>query len=491
MIPAPMALLAHVLAYPSFSERRLPSLYSDFRRLKEVNPDGYEANVQAWRDVLASAVRAGLCGSAEGGQADMLVLQSGEKFLSALTSSSWGKPLALSAVLNEQVAARNFIPITTFLTQATIIYTDPQWRVLRYSKAIATWALRDSVVHEYYAIASAIWRRSGSDEKLPEIRFVVLQNVETAARVLVERVRRAAERCGGRYGGVYTVEFVKRSFSKDPFGQTTAVDDGDESKEEGTADSVPSLSDTDFAVLLKFLERDTKQAIITDSIIKFPLTISAPLTPLTEDERVFAQLRSLIHTLTTRIAQQHLTALSARSKASEYITTCPQTAHLRSLALMELKRSKQAASRVTDLMQRKLQLESVMNSIETAHDNVEMAKIMERTLPVLESLNANAGGSVEKVADLVAKVTEQVETTEEIGCVLAGSVSGAAVDDAEIEDELAKMAVEEKAVSVQELKPKQDTSDLATLLAGASLEDVPDISPNAPAAKEQAVLEIP
>lgn len=103
-----MSLLDFILSQPSFTETRIPSLYSDFRRLKDSNPDGYEANVNVWKIALINATRtlvpktdkedgsAGSAGSVV--RDDVLVIHSGSKLLDSLSSAKWGRPLGLSAV---------------------------------------------------------------------------------------------------------------------------------------------------------------------------------------------------------------------------------------------------------------------------------------------------------------------------------------------------------------------------------------------------------
>lgn len=76
------------------SRARLASLYSDFRAQASTNPDGYAANVSAWRKALADAARAGLL---PGG--DLLVVKTGEELLRELEMAGWGRPGAIGAVV--------------------------------------------------------------------------------------------------------------------------------------------------------------------------------------------------------------------------------------------------------------------------------------------------------------------------------------------------------------------------------------------------------
>ncbi|KKY22385.1 putative snf7 family protein [Diplodia seriata] len=92
-------LLDFILAHEdAFKRGRLASLYSDFRIQQATNPDGYNANISAWRQALIHATRAGLVPSQTGANS-LLSLGTGEALLRELTSKDFGRPLALAAVV--------------------------------------------------------------------------------------------------------------------------------------------------------------------------------------------------------------------------------------------------------------------------------------------------------------------------------------------------------------------------------------------------------
>lgn len=76
-----------------FTERRMPSLYSDFRNIKESNTEGYEANIATWKSVLSQALLSRTVFS------DAVVLSAGNNLLELFDSSKFGRPLALDCVL--------------------------------------------------------------------------------------------------------------------------------------------------------------------------------------------------------------------------------------------------------------------------------------------------------------------------------------------------------------------------------------------------------
>lgn len=94
----------------SFKNRaRLSSLWSDFPLHKVANPDGYAANINAWKKALFHASLAGLIpttattatkkGAQESGTNDVLVLATGQELTRALEFRPWGIPAGLASVV--------------------------------------------------------------------------------------------------------------------------------------------------------------------------------------------------------------------------------------------------------------------------------------------------------------------------------------------------------------------------------------------------------
>lgn len=99
-----------VLESSLFTEARLPSLYSDFRQLKQSNPDGFNANVIAWEQALSSATSARLTSTNE----SVFVFQSDEKILKSLRLRQYGEPLAVDCVIHEALRKRSWVSLDDF-----------------------------------------------------------------------------------------------------------------------------------------------------------------------------------------------------------------------------------------------------------------------------------------------------------------------------------------------------------------------------------------
>lgn len=79
---------------PSRSKNRLASLYSDFTVTRHNNPEGYAANVEAWRTALTHASRARKIP-----EGNVFTIRTGDKLSAALDGKGLGRPVALRSVV--------------------------------------------------------------------------------------------------------------------------------------------------------------------------------------------------------------------------------------------------------------------------------------------------------------------------------------------------------------------------------------------------------
>jgi hypothetical protein len=82
------------------SVKRVESLYDDLNRLKQIEPAGYRANVDAWRNALLAASKAGVMPPEQGKAAKShFVMATGDQLLNALDTRQFGLPQSLGLVL--------------------------------------------------------------------------------------------------------------------------------------------------------------------------------------------------------------------------------------------------------------------------------------------------------------------------------------------------------------------------------------------------------
>ena len=386
------------------SRARLPALYSDFQTQRTLNPDGYQANVSAWRRALGRIVGSGLAPAGRAAASSLFVLHSDEQLLRALESKQYGRPLALGAVIREALAAKDLIPLREFLDAKESIYRRP-WSVWN----LASWTMKQLGVADML-----------KKDSLPPGQFVVVANVEEAGKAF-----------SAQHGPATTTQSrFDRTFSKAHFYKTfnSQLLDG------------KHLSETDMDVLLRFLSRD-KSAILYDGTtvkIRSPSDDSDTSSTITPEDASIAQLKELLASLThqTSLLGARIDLLTAQAKQAVAKSN-------RVAALAALRSKKLAESTLARRFDTVNQLEEVAARIEQASDNVQLVKVMEASGAALESLHAQVGG-VDRVEEVVGRLREQMAAADEVGSILAESAGTVVVDEGEIDDELAVLEGEER-----------------------------------------------
>ena len=83
-------------------------MYSDFDTLKNINPDGFVANLRTWYTGLIRAIKAGAITSSE----DRFVLRSGPNLAEALRTKEYGIPSAINYVIVSSYNVQKLFPIS-------------------------------------------------------------------------------------------------------------------------------------------------------------------------------------------------------------------------------------------------------------------------------------------------------------------------------------------------------------------------------------------
>ncbi|KAI9800314.1 MAG: hypothetical protein M1833_003428 [Piccolia ochrophora] len=403
-----------------FRRARLPSLYSDFRRLRTINPDGYAANVKAWQTALAHATRAGRVPPSSAGEKDRLVLNTGEELVQALESKEWGRPQALGVVLKEAVAKKDLLPLQDFLTSNDSVYHTSwfvtPWHVLR-------WSLRQ------LGLAGSL---SGEDQ-LAVGRFIFLANVEECARKVTTAV-------SGH-------DRVERIFSKEMF----------KAEVSRILNEPCGVSETDTDALLIYLKRDRQEIAYDGNTIKFKAPNDASNAITREDETIAA--------LKTLIAEHEVQMSKLTQRVDDLADSARQAVNRKNrvAALAALRSKKLAESTLSQRSDTLAQLEAVFAQIRQASDQVQLVRIMEASTGVLKSLNREVGG-VDRVDSVVDQLREEMSRVDEVGAVIgeAGAASEG-VDEGEVDDELEEMEREQR-----EERAREEEAEAATTSAEAA-----------------------
>ncbi|KAF2797834.1 hypothetical protein K505DRAFT_322280 [Melanomma pulvis-pyrius CBS 109.77] len=390
-------LITHEEAFKS--RNRLASLYSDFRSQLNTNPDGYHANVAAWKKALADAARAGVI-PATGNGHDLLNIRTGDELASALQHQQYGRPTCLPAVIHDAVSKKEMIPLKDFLASPTSIYKSSwvpsPWGVLQ-------WGLRQI----------GVLGQPGFGDKLDVGNFVVLSNVEAAANELLKQMSShtsAVDRILSRS------EFLKRYAD--------------------VLNPAAPLSSNDLNILLLHLARDKQEISYNAQTIKFkPENEPLPL-PISQEDTAIAQLRDTIAKINAQISPLTEKVASADKAAREAVKG-KQMIRAKA-ALRSKKLAESALAQRTDVA---LQLEGVYAKLQEAADQIEIVEAMKASAVALKGLNKRIGG-VEGVSGVVDVLREEMATADDITNII--NEAGEPVDEMEIDDEFEALERVEK-----------------------------------------------
>ncbi|KAF5600754.1 SNF7 [Fusarium pseudoanthophilum] len=419
---------------PSFSRSRLAARYSDFRSQRTLNPDGYQANISAWRQALSDLVANGKI-SHRGSSPDHFVLKLDDSLLRSLEYKEFGQPLALGTVVREATAGRDFIPLQDFEKSQQSIY-QRSWSGLPWS--VMSWTLRQLGVVD----------PARGDDKLPTGQYVIVKNMEAAAKELGDLMSGKVS----RFDRVFSRAQFQKAFS-------AALAKGQH------------LTESDLDVLLKFLSRDKEVIEYDGKTIR--LKGSGEQSGITKEDAAIASLKELTESLkhqtdllNTRIDELSQTAKDAVTKKN------------RVAALAALKSKKIAETSLATRYTTLNQLEEVSAKLEQAADNVQLVNVMEASSGALASLNAQVGGA-ERVDAVMDRLREQSSATDEVSAILAES-TGEPIDETALDDELKAMEAQEREKEEEKTRSKEAAEQKArdereAAEAQKKLDELPDV----------------
>ncbi|KAF4337684.1 SNF7 [Fusarium beomiforme] len=419
---------------PSFSRSRLAARYSDFRSQRTLNPDGYQANISAWRLALSDLVAKGKI-SHRGSSPDHFVLKLDDSLLRSLEHKEFGQPLALGTVVREATAGRDFLPLQDFEKSQQSIY-QRSWAGLPWS--VMSWTLRQLGVID----------PARGDDKLPTGQYVIVKNMEAAAKELGDLM---AEKVS-RFDRVFSRAQFQKAFS-------AALVKGQR------------LTDSDLDVLLKFLSRDKEVIEYDGKTIR--IKGSGEQGGITKEDAAIASLKELTESLKhqTDLLNTRIDELSQAAKDAV-------TKKNRVAALAALKSKKIAETSLATRYATLNQLEEVSAKLEQAADNVQFVNVMEASSGALASLNAQVGGA-ERVDAVMDRLREQSSATDEVSAILAES-TGEVIDESALDDELEAMEAQEREKEEEKTKSKEAEEEKARDEQGAAeaqkkLDELPDV----------------
>ncbi|KAI1340283.1 Snf7-domain-containing protein [Xylariaceae sp. FL0016] len=394
---------------PNFRRARLPALYSDFRSQQTLNPDGYIANVNAWKRGLSNAALAGHAPS-KSPLRNHLTVELDDSLLRSLESKQFGRPLALGSALQEALASGEMMPLQQFLKATQSIHYKSCGSI---PLSVLGWGLRKIGV-------------SGPGDSMPKGQFVVLSNLEALTKTFVDAI---ADRSSP----------FERTFSNTHFRKTF----------EGSLLGGQKLSDSDFEVLTKYLTRD-KGILATDGT-KIKILDSTSNTSISQEDSAIASLKELIEDMTHQVDVLTSRIDTLTAQAQSFV----QRKNLAS-ARAALKSKKLAESTLATRHATLIQLEEVATKIQQAADNVALVNVMKSSTAALRSLNGQIGGA-DEVDTVLDGLREQMSEVDEVGNIIAETARP--VDETEVEDEFEALLADERKKEEEVERVRKEAQD--------------------------------
>ncbi|SCU98399.1 LADA_0H12772g1_1 [Lachancea dasiensis] len=379
---------------------RIPSLYSDFRQLQELNPEGYEANVRSWKHFLLDQLLL-----------DDLILQCGHGLLKRLSNPENGEPRSLDVVLDALVADGSIVAMDHFKSN------NKRWTQI--SGAI-TWTLGAILP---MISASSKTRISERQPYLREQSYVVLPTVERKYVPIEKAIRHRICQNATRYSDLV--------FSRREFLAITSMD--------------TQLKNSDEVdVMLAYMEYHKKLITIRSDTVKVCSNdVSMIVTKfggfgVSEDDVCIASLKETKSQLNAQVAN-----LEERIRISkELVSMSVQQCMAKDIQKTRLRTQKLLEKNMTVACQSLQSVEQLLNEVELAMDNVHLKNTFENSRKALMKISTLLG-DVDEIEEIMEDIKAENLRNEKIGEILGDNLDKQADD--ELERELEKMGTEQEA----------------------------------------------
>lgn len=416
---------AVIRSNPHFPKSRLNSLYSNFENLKHLNPEGFEANIQAWSNLLTGLIQSGILRDSQ-----LSINTFNPNISQLLAIPMYGQPKGLGTILNELVQRRILVPYSLY-SSATDSFVSIMHDSMKFTDYISPgkwlqWGIQQ------LGLASTFTSTNKKGELSKEI-YISWSILCSVGQTFINRIQKEIN-LGTRSSSL----FDKVSF----YNFMKSID--------------PGLSHTDFDILLIYFSRDLGICKIKqlDSItcIKF-LNQEDINNNLTDEDIGIIKLKSTITAIEIRnedlekkvstMSHNMKVLLKNRNSTNETGTNIRLKNMLasRKVIISSLEKSSSALGQLT----------TTLLKINDATSNKNIFDLLSKSSKVLNALNDSI--NLDDVDDLHIELEEGYDKTDKISESLA-SGSKAYTNDEELENELDKL-YEEESSNVKPVNSKE------------------------------------
>lgn len=391
-----------------FTASRKVSLYSNFSRLEDTNPDGYEANIAAWKEVLEDALRLGAF-------ADSTCIEAGSELVAGLRDAQNGTPLSLHSVIDRMVEEGTLVPLSEF---RRIYPVTPRRGVLARSSSMVGWAFNALLSRNSWSSKDA----KGDGAALRKEKYVDIRAVTRGCRDVIDALKASAANQGNTA--------LAKTFS-----------------EAQVHDLFPDkYSKLDLECYLAYAA--SKHWVQFNKELDVIKLVDAG--PISDVDSTVTKLRSQILELTKREQAIASNIKECELKARDAVGSNRKVAKSFLQKKQGLEKSLDTTIAALD------QLETMLQKIDSASDNRQAYDALLSSSKILNELNK--GLSVDDVDDLKDHLFEAAADTDEVTSSLAELNLGKTavdreLDDLELDKEMEQMEQEEISKTVDERLP--------------------------------------
>ncbi|CUM55348.1 uncharacterized protein AC631_02128 [Debaryomyces fabryi] len=398
---------------PHFPKSRLNSLYSNFENLKHLNPEGFEANIQAWSDLLISLLQSGLLAGSQ-----VSINTFSPNIAQLLAIPVYGQPKGLGIILNELVQRRVLIPYSLYIN-ATDSYVSIMNDSIKFTDYISPskwlhWGIQQLRL-------TSIFTATNKKNELNKETYISWSILCAFGQKFVNEIQKEIN-VGIRSSSLFD-KLSCYSYMK-------SID--------------PGLSPTDFEILLVYFSRDLGICKLKqqDNITCIKFLNEGNLNYISDEDIGIIRLKSTITAIEKRneeleiksvnISNNMKVLLKNRNSSNEIGTNIRLKNMLKSRREIHasLEKSSSALS----------QLNTALLKINDATSNKNIFDLLSESSKLLNALNESI--NLDDVDNLQIELEEGYDKTNAISESLSSSGT-AYINEEELEDELDKLYAQE------------------------------------------------
>ncbi|SCV03850.1 LAMI_0H11452g1_1 [Lachancea mirantina] len=379
---------------------RLKSLYSDFKVLKELNPEGFAANKRLWSDFLVDKL-----------SKDRVVLESGSKLLQKLKCDDYGVPLSIDVVLNDLVQHGTLVEMGEFRKGPSTILKVVRWPFKLFNQS-------DS--------------RLKHNEKnyLKPVDYVIMPHLEKRYEQLSNKLDDICSRA---------TTYKDLIFTQSKFWQKLEIGS--------------RWNEVELSIMLVYLERYKLQIVVGGEIVKICNERVAPLDVSGRPDKVTELDKNIVSVETSK--ENNLLQMENLErqidKISQHLARSAKEQRSRDVIKTQLRIKQVLQAKLKESCSRYENLALVSLDLDTAAENVNLQKTYQNVHSALKTVNEYSG-EIAHLQDLINDISDERAKTQEVSEILAQN-SGS-IDEIEIDQELESLikSMHEQDEALEKLK---------------------------------------